>query len=175
MEKLFKDSETFQKDRPTKATDEQIIKMYSDLSDEIIERGWNDDYTKESIIADLTELNFTDAAFEKAKTMDDFGGYNMDVDFIEWLDDLYWKKGELIEKNVKEWVKAHDIKQAYEKGTKLIATKTINIRIPEKSILFITGYRLETACYLVDKDKNRNGGTVLEYEKVYETCKRVDQ
>lgn len=173
MEKLFKDSETFQKDRPTKATDVQIEKMYADLSDEIIERGWNENYSKESIIADLKELNFSDEAFEKAKTMDDFGGYNMDIDFIEWLDSLYWEKRNLVEKNVKEWVKAHGIKPTHEKGTKLIINTTINIIMLAKSIVYINGYRLETACYLVDKDKDKNGGTVLSYEKVHEMCNLV--
>ncbi len=172
MEKLFKDSETFQKDRPIKATDAQIKKMYSDLSDEIIERGWSDE-SKESIIADLIELNFSDAAFEKAKTMDDFGGYNMEVDFIEWLDDLYWEKRNAIEKNVKEWVKAHGVKPTYEKGTKLIITTTINMHLLAKSIVYINGHKLDTACYLVDKDKNKNGGTVLSYEKVYSHCEVI--
>lgn len=172
MEKLFKDSETFQKDRPTKATDAQIEKMYSNLSDEIIERGWNNDYGKESIIADLKELSFSDAAFEKAKTMDDFGGYDMDIDFIEWLDDLYWEKRKLIDYNIEQWVKAHNILPKHKKGTKLIVKKDLCRTLISQSEVYVTGFNHKRGCYLIDGDPHRGGGTVLSYEKVHE-CSEV--
>lgn len=40
IEKLFNDSETFMKERPTKITDEQQQQFYKEVAEEIIGNDW---------------------------------------------------------------------------------------------------------------------------------------
>lgn len=160
---MFDDSETFQKERPTKLTEVQTESMYSNIADEIINdyRGSN----KEGIIKDLKSVWFNDSGFEIAKEMEDgYGTYKFDGDLISFLDDLGFEKRRIISANVKEWVKAHDIKPTLKKGD--IITMDRRTGLDTESNIYITGFRIEEGCYLVHNDIDRNGGVVLPYEAV---------
>ena len=68
METLFKDSETFQKERPTKLTDKQSDELFKKLSKEVIENGWSKNDA--GIIAkDLSELKYCNSGYERAKEL----------------------------------------------------------------------------------------------------------
>ena len=92
MEKLFDDSETFQKERPKEITEKQENELYSKLAKEIISNGWCIDELEEDIIYDLKHLSRNDTGFEMAKDLEDYNmkcNYEIDTDFIYWFQHLH--------------------------------------------------------------------------------------
>ena len=164
MEKqLFKDSEVFVKERPTKLTESQQVKIYKELATEIIENNWSNNDI-DDIIEDLKTLSkSTDSGYERAKSLEGYGtnaSYRIDTSFIEWLDDFeYHFYSQLIE-NVKKWVKAHDIKTKFEKRTELVVvayiSRSTELKIGEK--IFVNGFYEDEAKYKVynELDSKRN-------------------
>lgn len=171
MEKLFDDTLFVQKERPTKITKQQEEKMYLDLSKDCIEQQFSSD-DEETIVEDLKELSFCDSGYEKAKDLErnEKASYEIDGDFIDWLDCIDHRRSEILSENVKLWVKAHNPQRKFEKGTKLKIVSTLNREKLAGEIVYITGFREDEDNYLVDKDQNRQGGTVISYEKVESNC-----
>jgi hypothetical protein len=172
MDKLFNDSELFQKERPTKITEQQEQACYKKMADEIIKGGWSDSDV-EDIVKDLAEIWEYDSGYEIAKKLESYGNeasYTINTDFIYYLDDFGYNKREILTKNVEDWVKAHNPQPKFQKGQKLIVTTMLNHEKQEGAIVYITGFSEKTACYLIDKDENRKGGTVIAYEKVEANC-----
>jgi hypothetical protein len=171
MEKLFDDTLFVQKERPTKITDQQEEKMYLDLAKDCIKQQFSSD-DEETIAEDLKKLSINDSGFEKAKDLEDNGdaSYEFNGDFIDWLDWIDYERSDILSKNVKLWVKAHNPQRKFEKGTKLKIVSNLNREKLVGEFIYITGFREDEANYLVDKDINRQGGTVISYEKVEANC-----
>jgi len=176
MEKLFDDTLFIQKERPTKITSQQEEKMYLYLAEECIEQQFSS-YDKKTISEDLKKLSVCDSGYEKAKDLERNGNasYEIDGEFIDWLDWIDHKRSEILSENVKLWVKTHNPQKKFEKGTKLKIITTLNREKLSGEIIYITGFRENEACYLVDKDKNRQGGTVIPYEKIETNCEPLKE
>jgi len=171
MEKLFDDTLFIQKERPTQITKQQEEKMWLDLAKECIKNQYSDG-DEETIAEDLKELSIHDSGFEKAKDLEQNGNadYEFEGDFIDWLDGIDWKRGAILRENTKLWVKAHNPQPKFQLGQKLIIEKELNREKHVGDIVYINGVNTEDAYYLVDKDKNRKGGTVIVFEKIEENC-----
>lgn len=173
---LFKDSELFQKERPTKATEQQKSEFYKKMAKEVIKNKFVENYYEEDIIHDLKLLYpfWRNNGFEMGKILDGYGtrcSWDINTEVCEWLDCLESEYSELLDKNVKDWVKAHNPQPLFPMKTKLVVVKELNREKLSGDIIFVTGFRTETACYLVDKDPERKGGTVIPYEKIENHCK----
>jgi len=172
-QKLFSDSEVFQKERPTKLTDKQVDDFYLERAKDLIENGYSKDYV-EDIIEDLKELYpFRDNGFEMANELKSYkmkACYEIDTQFCEWLDCLSFEYDQILTKNVIDWVKAHNPQPKFEKGTKLLITEHLCYGKPKGAIVYVTGGRKEEACYWIDENPNKDGGTVIEYELVEKCC-----
>lgn len=171
MEKIFDDTLFIQKERPTKITDQQEEKMFIDLAKDCIKQQFSSD-DEETIAEDLKELSFCDSGYEKAKDLESNGNasYEIDSEFIDWLDWIDHKRSEILSENIKLWVKAHNPQRKFEKGTKLKVIKTLNHEKKEGIIVYITGIREEEANYLIHTDSEYKGGTVISFEKVESNC-----
>jgi hypothetical protein len=171
---LFKDSEIFIKERPTKLSEKQETEIWQKLAKEVIDNGWSDDDIK-TIIEDLQGLSMSDSGYEMAKDLEGFrsnGHYDIDTAFIEWLDmldrDFYYARYE----NVKQWVKAHDIKPKYEIGTQLIVKEhfTRSQELQVGKVIFINGYYEKEAKYCVSNEKDSKRNVVIIYENIERCC-----
>jgi hypothetical protein len=125
----------------------------------------------EDVIYDVSRISTNDSGYEIAKDLERGRAYyDIDTQFIEYLDDFGYGKRKILEKNVSDWVNAHNPKPKFEIGSKLIVNKSMYFRNVIGEIVFVNGYSKGQACYLVDKDPKRNGGTVISYEKVEDSC-----
>ncbi len=105
---LFPDSETLDNKRPKVITEKQNEEFLQEVASEIIEDGYSIS-DKSYIIEDLRHINLNDTGFEIAKDIEEGKAYyKIDSNFIEFLEDLSWKKSTILENNVKAWVKAHN-------------------------------------------------------------------
>jgi len=175
MEKLFNDSEVFMKERPVRITEQQAKEFYTKMAKEIIKNKYSTS-SIEDIIEDLADISYGDNGYEIAKKLDDYisnASYNIDVMFCEWLDCFNSDKEDVLRENIKTWVKAHNIKPKYAKGQKLKIEKSIYYASVIGSEIYVTGHRDEEAYYMVDADKNRNGGICVNYEKLEANCSIV--
>ena len=164
--KLFKESEVFQKERPTKLTDTQETKFFLDMAKEIIDNGWSDSEPK-SIADDLAGLYLSSNGYEMAKEMESgYGYYDINTEFCEWLEGLDYERRKIIEKNVKSWVIAHDIKPQYTKGFKLKLSANLGMSFKAGDIVFITGIRKYLAKYVIHSNIDYKGGFLYPYESV---------
>jgi hypothetical protein len=172
MEKLFDDTLLIQNERPTKITKQQEEQMFIDLAEEVIKNQYTDEDDVDTIVEDLKQLSLSDSGFEKAKDLDSNGSasYSFDGDFIDWLDNMDYKKRQILNDNIKLWVKAHNPTPKFEKGQRLIVDSFLNHEKTKGTIVFITGLDIDRATYHVDTDPNRNGGTVIPYERVEKCC-----
>jgi hypothetical protein len=173
MEKLFDDALFIQKERPNKITEQQEQKMFLDLAKECIENQYSSD-DEETIAEDLKELSVNDNGFEKAKDLQDNGdaSYKFDGDFIDWLDGMDYKKIEILRENVKLWVKAHNPQPKLKKGTKLKIVESLSYSkdLIKDCLVYVTGINMEQAYYTISHDKEKQGGYVLDFEKVESKC-----
>jgi len=174
MERLFSDSEVFKKERPNSITNEQKQRLISSIADDIL----SNDYSKsdrDEIEDDMEGIfPFNETGFELAKELDSYSAnadYDFTSDFIEFLEHLSFKVDDAKEENVKLWVKAHDIKPKLEDKSKLrVKESIIGTRFREGDEIFINYHYPETAVYVVDKDPDRKGGTLIAYEKIELYC-----
>lgn len=176
MSTLFKDSEVLNKERPTKPTNQQIEEFWAKMAEEILDNNFSTS-DKEDIISDLKNLSLYDTGFEMAKELDEpnaNANYEIDSSFIEWLESLSWEYRSLNDKNVKHWVSVFNPEHKYLKGQALLVNENLDREYTKGKIVYVTGFSLEKACYLISEDKNRNGGTVLAYEKVESCCTESD-
>ena len=172
MEKLFTDAETFTKVRPTKITEQQEQDFYKEMAEEIIKGGWSNDAI-EDIMKDMENISVHDSGYEIAKDLEGFSSkasYDIDTEFIGFLDDFGYHKSQILQKNVEDWVKAHNPQPKFQKGQKLIIETTLNHEKKKGAIVYVTGFSEKSACYLIDENENRQGGTVIAYEKVESSC-----
>jgi len=170
MEKLFTDSEPFQKERPTKITEQQEQDYYKKVAEEIIKWQWTDD-DLEDVLYDVTRISANDSGYEIAKDLErGRASYDIDTPFIEYLDDFGYHKSQILQKNVEDWVKAHNPQPKFQKGQKLIVETTLNYEKKKGAIVFVTGFSEKSGCYLIDENEKRQGGTVIAYEKVEGCC-----
>lgn len=173
MQTLFSDSETFQKERPTKPTEKQLEDFYLKMADEIKKEGFSDSAETE-IVKDLKNLYpFNDNGFEMAKELDSYSAhavYEINTSFCEWLDSLWHEYNDIKTENVKAWVNAHHPKSKFEKGDKLIINKNLCFGKAVGQTVFVTGVKADEYYYLIDENQNRQGGTILACERVEDCC-----
>lgn len=177
MNTLFNDSETFQKERPQKPTEKQVEEFYKKMAKEIKEEGFSQS-NEDDIISDLRELYpFYDSGYEMAKRLEGWNvkaNYQINASFIEWLENLDYEYRELNAKNIKEWVKAHNPQPLFTKGQKLLINEKLCYQKNAGSFVFVNGFSKDSACYLINENPNRQGGTVLAYELVEQRCSKAD-
>ena len=172
-QKLFSDSEVFQKERPTKLTKKQEEEFYLERAKDLIKEGYSED-DEEDVAKDLEYLYpFRDNGYEMAKDLDSSSReacYSFSTEFCEWLDCLHYLYNKIETQNVIDWVKAHNPQPKFEKGTKLLIVETINHKLKKDSIVYVNGERPEEAVYWINEDPNKYGGYVIAYEKVEKCC-----
>lgn len=166
--RLLDDSQVYQKDRPNTITEEQLDNFYKENAKFIIKNEWSDD-DEEFIIKALKRIApFNDNGYELAKDLerDNIAYFDIDVDFISWLDDLNYNYNNIKRQNVKDWVKAHNPKPKFEIGTELNFKSKLYYKHDISKSLYVTGYDSSEAKYILHKDPNHQGGTLVEYEEV---------
>jgi len=171
MSTLFNDKDVFQKERPLQPTEQQLQKFYSEQAKEIIKQGFSDS-DEESIIEDLKGLwPFNGNGFEMAKDLERGDAYyQIDVSFCEFLDSISYDFDAINRENEKAWVKAHDIKPAFPKGSKLLVKENICRGINAGMTVYVNGGSMDEGKYWIDENSERKGGTVLTFERVEKCC-----
>jgi hypothetical protein len=172
MEKLFPDSEVMLNQRPTQITKEQQENYFKEVAEEIIQNEWSSS-SIERIIHDLSEISSSDSGYEIAKKLEGYSSkasYEIDTEFIEFLDDFDSNRDDILRENVKDWVKAFNPKPKFDKGQKLIVKIPLFRSNKKDSIIYVTGFDKGEANYLVHEDKEHGGGYVIAYEKVENNC-----
>jgi len=171
MDKLFDDTLFVSKERPVKITDQQETQMFIDLAKDVIKYGYSDS-DEETIAEDLKNLSFCSSGFERAKDLDSNGNasYEIDGEFVDWLDDIEYARSVILAANVQLWVTAHNPQPKFKEGTKLKVITTLNREKLAGSIIYVTAVRPLVAEYLVDENETRPGGTVMSYERVELNC-----
>lgn len=172
--KLFSDAEVFQKERPTKCTDSQLKEFYTKMANELKSEGHSD--SPINLIAhDLENLfPFIGNGYEMAKKLEGYSAkasYDLGTSLCEFLDRLEIEYNEILEDNVKTWVKAHNPKPMFKKGDKLLVVESIDWVAKSGEFIYVNGDKESVANYLVHQDKERNGGYVIAYEKIESKCK----
>ena len=174
MEKLFSDSETFTNERPTKITAAQEQEFYKEIAEEIIDNNWSESDV-EDIAEDISNLSLHENGYELAKDLENGSRnnayYDIDVEFCEFLDNISWKKSDILRKNVKDWVAAHNPQPKFAEGQKLIVEIDLNREKKKGAIVFVNGFNEKEAYYLIDENPEFKGGTIITYEKVEANCK----
>jgi len=178
MEALFQDSEVFVRERPAQPTEKQLAEFYKKTAQEIIDSGWSSSKILR-IIFDLEDLApFFDSGYELAKKLEgltSIGSYKIDMEFLDFLDNLHSDYRELLSENIKQWVKAIQPMPQWAVGDKIKLTYPI-FRTPDYSEgqeFFITGIDDKEARYVVDKDKDMRGGTMIAFEKLEKYAKLI--
>lgn len=175
MDKLFSDSETFTKVRPTKITEQQEQDFFKSFAQQIIDNNWSDS-DLDDVIEDVSTISSNDNGYEIAKHLEDSyrkASYEIDVDFVEFLDSFGHEKSSILEKNIKEWVEAHNPQPKFKKGQKLVVQEDLNYFKKKGAIVYVTGFQEKYANYLIDENIYKNGGTIIPYEKIENNCKSI--
>lgn len=170
MKKLFKDSETFQKERPLRITGKQELDVYKEVADEIIKCSLSTN-SKKQIVKDLAEnyISNSDSIETANQLRENCSGYTFNSSLLEMIELIDVIISEKKDKNVKQWVKAHSIKPKYKIGDSFKLKKPVCYGYSNIDIVFITGIYKDRACYTISLDKNQNGGTLVAYERL-ENC-----
>lgn len=172
MEKLFNDAETFIHHRPTELSEHQKAELFNRLTIEIIDYRHSSSRA-EDIKKDLKELYpFNDNGYELAKKLEDMfmnADYNFNAEFVEYLDTLSGNVDSIHRQNVKDWVRAHNIKPKFEKNTAFMVNKDVFGAFKAGQTAYINNIRPETAEYHVSTTKNNTSNFVLKYEFVENT------
>lgn len=171
--KLINDNEVFQKDRPVTITKTQRNEVLTEVAEDILEWSLSKD-SIETVISDLDEVyDSSSSGFEMAKELEDgyntFGHYTVNSQLVELLESLDHLANDKKRENTKEWVKAHNIKPKLKKGEKVKLRLAPFFSLNVGDEVYINYLKEDTAHYVVDKDQNRKGGIVVEYEKL-ERC-----
>lgn len=175
-DKLFADSEVFQKERPTKITDIQEQEFYKEFAQGIIDGKWSSD-DLETIIQDVSDLSVHENGYELAKSLESYSckaSYDIDSEFVDYLNDFRYRKSEILTRNVRDWVKAHNPQPKFEIGTKLSIEKPLHQVVHKSGIIYVVGYLKDEAKYIVNIDPAKNGcGSLFTYEKVEDNCAKT--
>lgn len=173
MEKLFSDSEVFQKSRPMKPTEQQLSDFYSKMAKEIIAENFSNS-DEEDIVEDLKDLYpFNGNGYELAKELDrgrSSATYDFDPRFCEWLDDLSYEYKKVNDQNIKDWALAHKPQPKFEKGSEILIAETIHSGLKKGNRVFVTGIDPEMATYYIHENKDNNGGYVVAFEIIEQKC-----
>lgn len=154
---LFEDSQMLVKQRPNFVTDQQKEAFYALNAQKIIDNGWSEDEI-EDIICDLKEISLSESGYEIAKSLEIKNCYyEIDTEFIEFLDGLSYEYDQLKTQNVKEWVKGKSPQPKFKVGDKLI--------YKDKEVL-VYGIHEETARYIINDDIKIKGGKLIPYEEI---------
>ena len=174
MEKLFSEKEIFTKARPLKLPDSEAEKFYRKMAKEIIDNDWSKS-DLENIVNDLKELKSWRSGFECAKELDEsYSEYDINSEFVAWLEDFGWQKDEALNQIVKQWVSIHNPQPIFPMGSKLFVGVSLNSKILTGQIIWITGIKWETAEYLYWDEEKHNGGYVAAYEKIEGSCRIIE-
>jgi hypothetical protein len=170
MEKLFDEKEIFIKIRPVKLPDSEKEKFYRKMAKEIIDEGWSSSDI-DDIIEDLKDLRMYQTGFEMANNLNEgYHRYEINSNFIAWLEDFSWEADRALEEIVKQWVKIHNPLPQFKKGDKLIINIDLNSKQKFGDKIYITGIKTETACYYTHENADNNGGYVIPFERVESSC-----
>lgn len=172
QEKLFTETEIFTTERPVKITETQEREFYRGVAETIIKYKWSISDV-EDIVHDISNVSLNDIGFRIAQNLEGYGNdasYAFTTEFLEYLEHLSSEKNWILRANVEAWVAAHNPIPKYSKGQKLMIEITLNIEKRKGLPVFVTGFSEKQACYLIAEDKNRNGGTVIPYERVEANC-----
>jgi hypothetical protein len=168
--KMFSDAEVFQKERPHTLTNAQLGKFFTDMAKEVKKNNWSCD-SIEDIAEDLSDLNLNQNGFEMGKDLEGYNrkaNYEIEVDFLEFLESLEYSKMQIVNQNVKDWVKAHDIKPKLNKGYEFIGSNKLHTKMRGEELV-ITDIYEDTAQYVVRlKNSNKKTGYLIDFEKVEE-------
>jgi hypothetical protein len=175
MDTLFPDSEVFQKERPTNITEQQAQDYYRGVAEEIIQNGWSKSPI-EYIIEDVSEISEHDSGYEIAKELESFkkASYRIETPFIEFLDDFGYNKGDILRENIRAWAAATNPQPKFTKGQKLIIETDLNYEQKKGTIIYVNSIYTEDACYVVDEDRERQGGYMIAYEKIESRCSVIE-
>jgi len=109
--------------------------------------------------------------------LESFGNVNyiFDGDFIDFLDGIEIDMKTIHIKNIKTWVKDHNINPKYVKGEKLIVIKPLAIlkNYEPKTIIYVNNIKAETAEYIISKGINVLPCFYFPFEKIEECCERM--
>jgi hypothetical protein len=166
----IKDSDVFQKERPTKITNNQRLEVLSEVAKNILELGMSEDNI-ETIISDLHNVSTSNnSGYEMAKEIEDSwdcsGSYNIDSNFIELLESIDSLMDDKKRKNTVEWVKAHNINPLFKIGDGFILKSSPSRGFEAEDKIFITKINAKQAYYCINKDENGNGGRCIVFEKL---------
>ena len=171
--KLIPDSETMVNERPTTLSSEQKEKFFIEMAQEIIKEGYSTSDV-EDIAHDLSESSFSyKTGFEIAKDLDhgySSASYDFNSGFIAFLEDLSYEYGKRVDENVKDWVKAFNIKPALKLGDKLMVNEPISHCFKKDETIFVNNVKEDEARYTVSTDPKQNCGFVIAFEKIEAKC-----
>lgn len=174
MESIFNDLEVFVMSRPNTLSENQKQEIHKRLAQEILDNGWSDSDI-DDIISDLSKLSKYDSGYKLAKRLESFhskADYDIDTEFVEWLDSFCYAFDNAINANVKQWVKAHSIKPNHPKGSKLVVVKQFSCS-PELACgntIYINGYDESRGKYLVNTIEGSKSNLVVDYELIESNC-----
>lgn len=179
MEKLFDDSALFQKQRPTSITKQQEEEMYMSLAKQIVNQGYSTD-PAELISEDLKDLSLNDSGYEMAKSLERRGKafYEIDSDFIAFLEGLGFEKQKILTENVRTWVKAHNpqpLLKQYDRLRIFFDLSNSNKELHAGNVVYVTGIYEKDACYTLSLNPTRKGGYLVPYEKAEANCEKIGE
>lgn len=158
----FNDSSIVVGDRPKKLTDDLMNKLLTEVANNISEMdvcyGSVDD-----IVGDLKSCNLYDDGYQIAKNLES-KGYDIDSDFVTFLDLISFDLYKELKEYQKRWVKLKQLKPKFKVGDKL--DKTSNIFRLEGNEFHVNDIYEESGEYVISYDRNKNGGRILPFELV---------
>lgn len=185
----FMDSETFTAKRPEGLTKKQRDAVLISLAQEIVENGWvdedylnydEDDYEDcdddiedgnpygiySDIVEDLESISTTGNGYEMAKSLENNKNccYDIDADFVSWLEDFEYNFIRAKHENIKAWVAAHGIKPKYPVGSVFTTTKDIHKNLPAGTTLYINSIYSEYAQYCVWSERDSKRNVLVNFE-----------
>lgn len=174
---LFEEKEMFTRLRPTKVTEAQKKAFIKEKAQEIIHSDWSNS-DADDVESDLYKIfPFSDSGFNIAKRLDrhtSLADYEIDVEFVIWLDSLNSDYCDIIRENEKMWVIIMEPKPLYKIGDRIVLTETLRgikgLMAGEK--FYIVSLIKSEAKYVIHYDKAKTEGSVFAYE-VLELCSNL--
>lgn len=182
MNKLFEDTEGMVNIRPKEMSKKQKANLLNEIALEIVKEGYTTDNDSEMVLDILEELfeddyRWGESGFELAKEIENIGSFvdfEFNGDFIDYLDSLEHKRYNVIDNNVRLWIKAFDIKPKYAQGQKMEKGKALSRFRELPKVFYITRIKEENGYYWAHEDKERNGGWNIPFEDLELDSKPID-
>ncbi len=155
--------------RPTALTAEQAVEFYHSEAAKIIKHGFSKS-SQHGVFLDLKEVDPSDTGFEIAEKLKNngCGQYNVDSMFVEWLEMMINEREDLLQQNVKQWVKYTNPVAKFSRGQKIALNRNFTGIGKTGAEFYITGIKQETAVYYVWEQPDNNGGYIIPYEQAEE-------